>query len=71
MSTSKISELRELGHDLNNALTAILGNAQLALEEVQPGSVVREDVQEIVKAARDARDMTRRMLEIVPAPGGK
>jgi PAS domain S-box-containing protein len=51
-----------IAHDFNNLLMAVLGNAGLALDEVQPGSKAHEHVEEIVRASRRAADLCRQML---------
>jgi PAS domain S-box-containing protein len=51
-----------IAHDFNNLLTGILGNADLALDDVKPGSPVRERLDEIEKAARRAADLCNQML---------
>jgi two-component system cell cycle sensor histidine kinase/response regulator CckA len=51
-----------IAHDLNNALTAIAGYAELALNEVDTGHVARADVEEIRRAAERAGSVTRQLL---------
>jgi len=51
-----------IAHDFNNLLTGILGNADLALDDVKPGSPVRERIDEIEKAAKRAADLCNQML---------
>src|SRR4029453_16532593 len=51
-----------IAHDLNNALTAIAGYAELALGEVPPDHAARADVEEIRKAAERAGSVTRQLL---------
>ena len=51
-----------IAHDFNNLLTGILGNADLALDDVKPGSPVRERLDEIEKAAKRAADLCNQML---------
>jgi len=51
-----------IAHDLNNALTAIAGYAELALGEVPAGHAARADVEEIRKAAERAGSVTRQLL---------
>jgi nitrogen-specific signal transduction histidine kinase/CheY-like chemotaxis protein len=51
-----------IAHDLNNALTAIAGYAELALGEVQPSHAARADVEEIRRAAERAGSVTRQLL---------
>ncbi len=51
-----------IAHDLNNALTAIAGYAELALGEVHQGHAARADVEEIRRAAERAGSVTRQLL---------
>jgi PAS domain S-box-containing protein len=51
-----------IAHDLNNALTAIAGYAELALNEVKSGHPARPDVEEIRRAAERAGSVTRQLL---------
>ncbi len=51
-----------IAHDFNNLLMAILGNLELAQENVSPVSAARHDIEEAMHAARRAADLTRQML---------
>jgi PAS domain S-box-containing protein len=51
-----------IAHDLNNALTAIAGYAELALGEVASEHAARADVEEIRRAAERAGSVTRQLL---------
>ena len=51
-----------VAHDFNNMLGAILGNAELALEAIEPSHPVRADLLEIQAAARRSADLTRQLL---------
>jgi PAS domain S-box-containing protein len=51
-----------VAHDFNNLLTAIKGNAGLLLADLPSGSPLREDVEEIDRAAQRASDLTRQLL---------
>jgi PAS domain S-box-containing protein len=51
-----------IAHDLNNALTAIAGYADLALGEVEADHPARADVEEIRRAAERAGSVTRQLL---------
>jgi PAS domain S-box-containing protein len=50
-----------IAHDFNNLLMAILGNLDLALDDI-PSTSAREMIQEALHAARRAADLTRQML---------
>lgn len=51
-----------LAHDFNNMLTVILGNTNLALEEVDPESPLYHDLDEIRAAAERSTTMIDRLL---------
>ncbi len=51
-----------IAHDFNNILSAILGNASLAMEEIDPGDPMREYLQPILKASERAGKLTRQIL---------
>jgi PAS domain S-box-containing protein len=51
-----------IAHDFNNMLTAVLGNANLILEDVPSGSAVAHGVEEIIAAAERAAGLTRQLL---------
>ena len=51
-----------VAHDFNNLLTAVEGHASFLLDELDPESRLREDVEEIRSAGRRAADLTRRLL---------
>ncbi|MEI8078873.1 MAG: PAS domain S-box protein, partial [bacterium] len=51
-----------VAHDFNNILQAILGGAELAVEQTAPGDLVRRDLEEIQSAAHRAAALTRQLL---------
>lgn len=51
-----------IAHDFNNILTAIIGNADLALMRVNPESRAMDNLQRIEKAASRAADLAKQML---------
>ena len=51
-----------IAHDFNNLLTGILGNADLALEDLPAGSSGREQLEQVRLAATRAAELTRQML---------
>ena len=51
-----------VAHDFNNILAAILGNADLARQDLEPGSPARESLHEISHAARRGRELVRQIL---------
>ena len=64
--TQKLESLGVLAggvaHDFNNLLTGILGNASLALDGVGPHNPDRVLMEEVMKAAERAADLTRQLL---------
>lgn len=51
-----------IAHDFNNILTAVLGNAELALLDVPPGSPVAESLAAVVLGVRRAAQLTGQLL---------
>ena len=51
-----------IAHDFNNLLMVVLGNVELALDEIPPMSPVRLKLTEITTAARRAADLSQQML---------
>lgn len=51
-----------VAHDYNNMLSVILGNAELALIEVEPGQPLYAALKDIIKAAKRSTDITRQLL---------
>jgi CheY-like chemotaxis protein len=51
-----------IAHDFNNLLTVILGSGQLLLEEVGRERPERRDLEDIVKSAQRAAELTRQLL---------
>ena len=51
-----------IAHDFNNLLMAILGNADLALDQLSPHAPARENIKEIEKASKRAAELARQML---------
>ena len=51
-----------IAHDFNNILMAILGNADMALEDLSQYSPARPHLEDIGAAARQAAELTRQML---------
>nr|WP_319395808.1 PAS domain S-box protein [uncultured Desulfobacter sp.] len=51
-----------VAHDFNNMLTIILGNTEMAMESLDPGQPVLDDLQEIKKAAERSSNLVRQLL---------
>jgi PAS domain S-box-containing protein len=67
----KAQKMEGIGHlagslalDVNNLVTAILGNANLALAELPQDGVLREELEQIDKAAARADRLTRQLLTL-------
>ena len=63
----KIESIRNLAggiaHDFNNILASIIGFAELALDEAEPGSTIEDHLQEVFVAGKWAKD---RVAQIIP-----
>jgi PAS domain S-box-containing protein len=51
-----------VAHDFNNMLGVIMGHTELALNLVEPGGSLYQDLQEILKAANRSAGLTRQLL---------
>jgi signal transduction histidine kinase/ActR/RegA family two-component response regulator len=51
-----------VAHDFNNMLGAILGHAELAMEQAAPETPLYEDLAQIQSAAQRSADLTRQLL---------
>jgi two-component system, cell cycle sensor histidine kinase and response regulator CckA len=51
-----------IAHDFNNLLGAILGNADLALQDLPVASPVRANVEQVLQAGRRAADLCRELV---------
>ena len=51
-----------VAHDFNNILAAILGNAEMARQDLLPADPARESLHEISTAARRGRELVRQIL---------
>ncbi len=51
-----------VAHDFNNLLTVIRGNTELMLLDLPPGSPLREDAEDICRAAGRAAELTHQLL---------
>jgi signal transduction histidine kinase len=51
-----------IAHDFNNVLSVILSYGDMLLSDLKPGEPMREDIDEIRKAAMRAADLTRQLL---------
>ena len=51
-----------IAHDFNNILSSIIGFTELTLDDVEKGSVIEENLQEVYAAGKRARDLIRQFL---------
>lgn len=52
-----------IAHDFNNLLVGVLGNAELALQDLPPSSPVRSRLVSLSAAAQRAAELTRQLLD--------
>ncbi len=51
-----------IAHDFNNILAAMLGYAEIAIDEVQKGSEAQKDIQEVIVAGKRAKELVKHIL---------
>ncbi len=51
-----------IAHDFNNMLAVVLGNAELALDDMKGDDGPRRNIEQIIKASKRARDLVRQIL---------
>ena len=51
-----------IAHDFNNILSAIMGYAELAQQDLPPGSEATEEVEQVLVASERARNLVRQIL---------
>jgi signal transduction histidine kinase len=51
-----------IAHDFNNILSPIMGYTDLALSDLPAGHPARDDLEQVLKAARRARDLVKQIL---------
>ncbi len=51
-----------IAHDFNNLLTVVMGNLQIALQDIDPDSSAKHFLESSLKAARKSADLSRQML---------
>ena len=51
-----------IAHDFNNLLAAIMGNVELAMDDVPADSGVRHNLEQIFKASRRGKDLVKQIL---------
>jgi len=67
IQTTKLAAVGEMAagvaHELNNPLTTVVGFSELALDSLDPNSPQAADLTVVLKEARRARDVVRRLLD--------
>jgi|GEM_PF-1807667 len=53
-----------IAHDFNNLLAPMLGFAELALKDIEPGSRAESRIREVIKAATQAKNLVRQILTL-------
>lgn len=51
-----------IAHDFNNILGAILGYSEMAREDCSPGSVIENDLNQVIVAGNRAKDLVKQIL---------
>lgn len=51
-----------IAHDINNLLTPILGYSELLLEQIEPDSPYKEEIDEIYRASQRGKDLIEQLL---------
>ena len=51
-----------VAHDYNNILSVIIGYTEIAMEKIDPGETVHDDLKEILAAAMRSKAITRQLL---------
>ena len=58
-----------IAHDFNNILSSVIGFAELSLEEVEKGTHLEDNLQEIFMAGKRAKDLVRQILAFARQSG--
>jgi len=53
-----------IAHDFNNVLAAIVSNAEMAMDDIQEGSMAREHLDIVLRAGNRGRNLTRQILAL-------
>ena len=59
----------EIAHDLNNALTSVLGFAEIVAEDARSGTVSPRDAEQLLAATRQAVALVKSLQGSTPAAG--
>lgn len=60
-----------IAHDFNNILSVIIGNAELAIPDVQAGTATHQNLRDILKASERAAGLTRQILSVSRSEKGE
>ena len=55
-----------IAHDFNNILAAILGFAEMSLDDVEQGTLLEKNLRHILNSSFRARDLIKQMLPFQP-----
>ena len=58
-----------IAHDFNNILTSIIGFTELSLDEVEKGTHLEDNLQEVYTAGKRAKDLVRQILAFARQSG--
>jgi signal transduction histidine kinase/ActR/RegA family two-component response regulator len=51
-----------IAHDFNNILGSVIGFAELAIDDSEPDTIIRSNIEEILNAGKRARDLVKQIL---------
>jgi signal transduction histidine kinase/DNA-binding response OmpR family regulator len=57
-----------IAHDFNNILTSVIGFTELSLDEVEKGTHLEDNLQEVYTAGKRAKDLVRQILAFARLP---
>ncbi len=57
-----IGTLAGIAHDFNNILSSVIGFTELSLDEVEKGTHIEDNLQEVYTAGKRAKDLVRQIL---------
>lgn len=52
-----------IAHDFNNILAAIIGLTDMALQDLKPGTMLHEDLTEVLRAGHRAKELVKQILK--------
>lgn len=51
-----------IAHDFNNILASVIGFTELSLQEVEPGTILEDNLQEVYAAGKRAKELVKQIL---------